>query len=192
MTSTYERFPSSDNPLSSDLFVIRGKKHNYVFDCGANEEAVEFLKKIENKVVVISHFHQDHTSNVCKTDFISLYGGKKTCNYLHTGTVVSEKTELEEGIEVILLTNCHSKDSLVLNLNNEYLFVGDSFCGCLTPQGYGYNAGVLLETVRELESIDFRYAVISHSGEVVEKNRAVERLKSIYSQRTGNNPYIPV
>lgn len=189
MSIPYERFPSSENPLSADIFVIG----NYIFDTGASDEAKAFLNSIPNKIIVISHFHADHSTNVRRVDFDKLYGGKKTCDYLKTGIVVSERLILDEtlNIQIAPLTSCHAKGSLMMNLNNEYLFVGDSLCGCSLPDGqYGFNAGMLLSTIRELEKENFKNAVVSHSGDLIPKDAVLRHLKEIYNRRDGNNPYI--
>ena len=188
---TFERFPSSDNPLSSDIFLIKGASVNYVFDTGASSEAKEFLDSIPDKVVILSHFHQDHSANAKSITFRCLYGGKKTCDYLKIGTAVQDRIVLEEGLEISPLITCHAKGSLMLNLNHEYLFVGDALCGCALPDGrYGYNAGMLLSTIRELEKEDFENAVESHSGKIIPKSQVLGNLRTLYAKRNGNNPYI--
>lgn len=192
MEPLYTRFESSENPLSSDIFLIKGSKYNYVFDCGSSDKALEFLSKIENKAVIISHFHQDHTSNVPKTDFSVLYGSKKTCLYLKTGTVVDSLLKVDDcDLEIIPLTSCHAKGCLMVNLSHKYLFVGDALCPCmLTEKTYGYNVTMLLSTINELKKQQCSYIVVSHSGNVIEKEKVIEKLTEIYIQRKPNNPYI--
>lgn len=185
----YSRFPSSEDPLSSDIFVIKTKVATYVFDTGASEQAVAFLNKIPDKTIIISHFHQDHSTNVKNIEFKTLYGGKKTVEYLKCGTAVDEQIDLEEGISIIPLTTTHAKGSLALKAD-DYLFVGDALCGAMLPAGYAYNANMLLSTIRELEKINARSIVISHSGKVVPRDYVISILKNCYSQRNGNNPYI--
>ena len=192
--SDYFVLPGQDDPLSSDVFTIQGRNTTFIFDAGASDIAADYINGIEgDKILVISHFHQDHTANVGRLQGIkAIYGGRKTCDHIKTGTVVNEKLGLLDGvaIDVMPLTSCHAKGSLMMCLNSTWLFVGDAMCPCSTPLGEGWNAGMLLSTIREIGSVDAQWVIPSHTGEVLSKDEAVARLKSVYAKRDGNNPYI--
>lgn len=202
----YFRFPSFEpsagGPLSADIFMFKGIKHNYLFDLGANKQALEFIRSIENPVAIISHFHADHCANARVLleegwPFEEFYAGKKTCDSLKVndlGTVVNESLVIDDGIhlEIIPMPSCHAKGSLMVKFGR-CLFVGDGLYGGNIPSEgfrYGYNAGVLLEEIRELEKVDCDFFVTSHTGDKREKKEVLDKLRMIYSLRDGNSPYI--
>ena len=59
-----EYLPAEDNPLSADVYIIYGEKRNFIIDTGSNDEAYKLIKNIDNKTIVITHFHADHIGNL--------------------------------------------------------------------------------------------------------------------------------
>ena len=84
---------STDNPLSARVFIINGKEYNYIFDVGANKESREIIKNIENRKIIISHFHTDHMENLrfFIGDVDNLYIGDYTYKMLGYGNVIKEE-----------------------------------------------------------------------------------------------------
>ena len=190
----FGRLPMSTDPLSADVFIIHGQRCTYFIDCGSCDAALDFILSVDgSRNLVLTHFHADHSDNMKRFregTFETVYGGKKTIERIGCGTIVNTELELEEGIRIIPITNCHAKGSLAVELDGEYLFTGDALCGCDTPQGYGYNAGMLLSTIRELEKCKAKYIVPSHSTQIRPKDEVLTELRKIYSERKGNDPYI--
>lgn len=119
----------SDNPLSADVFFIRTDACVYVYDVGSCVEARERIERIhEDKIVVLSHFHADHTDNLGKITFRELYAGKETLKHVGAGNAVEGEVLLEPLIPIRLITlpSSHAKDCVALCYGNQYAFCGDA------------------------------------------------------------------
>ena len=87
ITKNISYLPASEDPLSSDVVFITKENKTYIFDVGANDEAAELINGITSeKIIVISHFHQDHAANVGRIKFDGLYASKETIKHTHTGS----------------------------------------------------------------------------------------------------------
>ena len=76
-------------------------------------------------------------------------------------------------------------------VDDEYAFIGDSSY-CMTKDGKAcYNAQLLREEIDLLERIPADKILVSHDRKYL-RNKAVvlRQLKSIYSHRTSDSPYI--
>ena len=91
-----EFLESSENPLSAKVFIIKGKNNNYIFDVGANALAKELINSIENRIIIISHFHTDHMENLKHfiNDKDNLFMGDYTFKILGYGNVLKEIYEI--------------------------------------------------------------------------------------------------
>ncbi len=121
--------PASDDPLSADVFFIRTDTSVYVYDVGSCAAAREQIERIkEDKIVVLSHFHADHTENLGKITFRSLYAGKETLKHVGEGNAVEGEMVLEPAVPIRLMTfpSSHAKGCVVLCYGNEYAFCGDA------------------------------------------------------------------
>ena len=53
--------PSTNDPLSADVYLIEGDKYCYIYDVGNNENSLHYINQLgKEKVVILSHFHKDH------------------------------------------------------------------------------------------------------------------------------------
>lgn len=66
VNDTYSFIKGKEDPLSSDVAIISSNNYNYIFEVGSSVEIANELYSIDNKVIIISHFHQDHLSNINK------------------------------------------------------------------------------------------------------------------------------
>ena len=187
--------PSCEVPISGEVGVIYGKKTTYLYDVGSTYECLDFLYSLNGKMqIVISHFHGDHTwwltkhrageKGMLPGDTISLtyepvkyeklYIGKSTEKYLPDGQIVTEPVLIEDEtpsgqplkLEIIPMPSSHTKGSLALVVNNEYVFMGDAtYCKYIAEgeDGYAeYNVQKLKEQIDVLKSLKAEKCLVSH------------------------------
>lgn len=169
----FERIPASTDPLSADVVIIKYPQITYIFDVGESNEAFNAISDIDGeKAVIISHFHRDHTYNLSRLGIKNIYGSKETIKHTRYGKVVKEAIKLEDDLYVIPLPSSHCKGCLML-LYKDYLFVGDG----LYPGGKigeeKFNPQILDNTIKTIESIDFKYICISHRKMFVNPKEAI-------------------
>lgn len=198
LTERISYIPATEEPLSADVGIIRGDCFVWLFDAGSSEEmafAVENLSEEfpKRKNLVISHFHPDHMGNWNRVSHEEIYQGKNIFGYTHEGVAVEEPLTLEDGIELYLfpIPSSHAKGCLGLAAG-EYAFLGDAIY-CTHKKGQAvYNAGLLQEQIRVLEQLPVKYFLLSHREPFCQSKEAVvAELKSIYSRRQKDSPYIP-
>lgn len=173
-----------------------------------------------NIKIVISHFHADHTwwltrhkpgeEGMLPGDTLSLtyepvkyeklYIGKGTERYLPDGEMIREPYIIwdeitdREGkplkLEILPMPSSHSKGSLALVVNDEYIFMGDSTYCRYIPKREGvedhveYNVQKLKEQIELLKSIKAEKCLISHEKRIMRPKKVVIRqLESIYAGR---------
>ncbi len=179
--------------LSSDVFIFKGEKNNYVYDVGNGGDALKRLNEIENKIAIISHFHHDHIMNIDKCKWVEVYGGRLTKICILQGTVIEDELIINDGITLraYYLRNSHAKDFLVLECG-DYLFLSDSIYCTVIDGKRVYNATLLKEQIDALEKSNAKYFVVSHDDKLIyTKNEIIDKLKSIYKRRNPKLPYIP-
>lgn len=178
--------------LSSDVFIIKGNRHNYVYDAGNSDYVADRLNQIPNKVLIVSHFHHDHIMNIDKCEWDEVYQGALTLKYTKVGKIVDSEMLIDDGVglHIFYLPNSHAKDFLVLECG-DYLFLSDSVYCTVVNNERVYNANLLKEQIECLEGISARYFVISHDDKLVyNKDEVIEKLKSIYDRRNPKLSYI--
>lgn len=188
----YEVIKGSNNPLSCDVALIRGNNYTYVFEAGNNEEIIKQLNTIDNKAIIISHFHQDHLANINKLSYKQLYIGDHTYKYTHDGVIINEELDIDDDVKFKLFKiNCsHSKGSIGLQIN-DYAFIGDALAPAIKKDGCYYNTQLLKEEIETLSKLNVQYLVSSHSmDKPIIKQEALDKLINIYSRKEKNNPYI--
>ncbi|SDB42058.1 MBL fold metallo-hydrolase [Butyrivibrio sp. INlla16] len=181
---------SSDNPLSADIYFIEGNEYTYIIDAGSNDAAFEYINSIDKKKIIITHFHQDHSENMNRINISddNLYVGKHTRKTIGKGTIVETEIKINDGISIRILPikNSHAKDSLCVVVNDEYLFLGDSFYSSTK----GYNVSLLHDEIALLESITFSKAVLSHDNTIHDRDYVLGNLKEIFALRQKSQPFI--
>ncbi len=172
--------PSSDEPLSADVFFIKGDKKTYIYDIGSNEQSFNEIESVAGeKAVILSHFHPDHTANMKRISCNEIYLGRKTYEKLGKGVIVSDRIVIEDGLklEIARFPSVHAKGSLVLTVNSEYTLIGD-----LYYSNKDCNKDVAREMITAMKRLDAKYFIPSHCGEspVIEKSKLISELEDYF------------
>ena len=192
LTPYLSLLPSSDIPLSADVYFIRGARYTYIVDVGRNDDAFEAIKNTPDKKVIITHFHEDHTENLRRLMIPEedLYVGGYTRKGVGYGTEITSQTVIDDGIKLVItpIPNSHAKGSLCVAVNDEYLIMGDAFYSNVK----GYNVSQLGEEIKLLKNLEYKYVLMSHKEKLHEKNEVIKILEDIFSKREKDNPFIQV
>lgn len=206
LTDRIHYLPATRDPLSADVFAVRGDSAWWIFDVGISDEAFRFINDLPSeglkKNFVISHFHKDHIGNLVRSlngeislPYDNLYVSPQTRKYIKAGTDVSETMEFFDGLRLRItpIPSSHAKGSLALIVDDELAFLGDA---TYPTVGHGgpdfYNVQQLLEQIKFLEGMDAKSLCLSHKrNPVCNKESVLVLLKSIYSRREkGNNAIV--
>lgn len=187
--------PSEQEPiLSADIGFFIGGNFVWCYDCGASEQAYNCLKQIDNINIVISHFHNDHTGNMLRlTNINEYYVGNYTYKHFNKGIVVDNDLYVEDNglVHIFGLPNSHSKGSLAMEVNEKYVFIGDTSYGKRLNGHIVYNAQLLLEQYRKLSAIKADLCLQSHEmNNAVEKSMILAKFEKILSKRKKDEPNI--
>ena len=179
--------------MSSDSIIIDGKNNIYIYDVGNNETMAKEINSLtKKKIIIISHFHKDHLKNLNKINYQQLYVGDNTYRYTKKGIVVDEKIELEDGVELFKLSSSHAKGSIAMKFK-DFVFVGDAVSHEIKNNKCLYNVQKLKEEIDTLDSLDVKYIVFSHNAKNYKtKEEVLDKLKTIYSKRIKNSPFIEI
>ena len=91
------------------------------------------------------------------------------------------------------MPNSHAKGSLLLQVNEEFIFVGDSLYSKVEGDCYVYNAQLLKEEIELLKRLPGTNIFSSHEERPVKAKAGVVRfLEQIYAKREKNDAYIRV
>ncbi len=131
-----------DGFLGLNIFVVINGNECTVVETGFKRHFIQVLKNLKEKDITISnviqtHFHPDHIGGIPLVEKAKIYGSifaqdtlkkyvERYNKYLPTNVVV-DKTKLQFGrhkFEMEVNTG-HSKDGLLITLNDKYIFVGD-------------------------------------------------------------------
>lgn len=190
INDTYSIIKGCENPLSSDIAIIENDDVLIIFEAGNNEEIINELNSInKDKVLVISHFHEDHLTSYSKINHIGMYVGDNTYKYTNEGIIVDKDLYIG-NVHLFRLSSCHAKGSIGLEVG-DYAFIGDSLAPTHKKNEYVYNVQMLKEEINELNKLDVKYLVSSHEMDKPElKDEVINRLINIYNKREKSNPYI--
>ena len=172
--------PASPDPLSADVYFIEGDANCYVFDVGNNEDALQAISATKKeKIVILSHYHKDHTGNIDKLTYKELYVGDLTLETIQKGMVITDEVVIRDGVE-LMIQHCpspHTKGSLIVTVNKEYTLIADLYFTRV-----GYDKELADEMLKKLETLDTKHFVVSHQqGEnVFEKQKLIAELKEYF------------
>lgn len=203
--------PATLEPLSADVFAVRGRESWWIFDVGRSDEAVAFINGLpmggdfpKKKNIVISHFHWDHTENLMRAvrgevrlPFDTLYVGNYTQRRLKMGEAVRAPLEFDDlvHIRIFPIPNSHAKGALAMTVDSAFAFLGDSTYAEVGKDSEpdSYNVQFLQEEIRVLKSLDTPCFCLSHRRRpVAEKDSVIAHLEGIYSRREKGENIIPV
>ena len=108
---------------------------------------------------------------------------------------VFDTVKIQDGvaIEIHHVPNSHAKGSLLLQVNEEYIFIGDSLYSKVEDDYYVYNAQLLKEEIELLKNLPGTKIFSSHEERPVKAKAGVIRfLEQIYAKREKNDAYIRV
>jgi len=108
---------------------------------------------------------------------------------------VFDTVKIHDGvsIEIHHVPNSHAKGALLMQVNEEYIFVGDSLYSKVDGENYVYNAQLLKEEIELLKRLPGGQIFSSHEERPLKKKEAVLRfLEQIYEKREKNDAYIRV
>ncbi len=186
--------PSEDEPLSSDVVIIKGEKSTWLYDVGASENAFSEISEISGEVnAVISHFHPDHILNLKRLNSLGLYLGKNTLKYVGRGQVVENELTINDGtsLRLIPFPSSHAKGCLALELNGEIIFLGDALCPQLKGGRCIYNVQHIVSQISILESSPASLVALGHEGDRhIPKNEILSELRGLLSLRDKNSSEI--
>ncbi|MCQ2457319.1 MAG: hypothetical protein MJ142_01140 [Clostridia bacterium] len=181
---------SSDDPLSSDIGIIRDGTVTWLFDVGDGAQNIGGLNGTYN--AVLSHFHRDHTGNLGHIRITDLYVSAETFRHTHEGIIVSGDIRIGE-IHIFPFPSSHAKGCLALEAGDTYVFTGDGTYCCMKDGCAVYNATLLKDEINVLKKLRAPFLLESHNmGTVRERAAVIAELERIYAGRVGNEPYIRV
>ena len=174
--------PANNNPLSADVYFIKGDKYCYLYDVGNDDHSLHCINHVDmEKVIILSHYHKDHTGNIEHIDVRNLYIGKKTHEILGKGKIVEDAFTINDGvkIEVIPCPSPHTEGSLIINVNNKYTFIADLYF--TRPP---FDISLATKMIESLKNIDTMYFVVSHQEEekVIPKEKLIAELLDYFTQ----------
>ncbi len=181
LTDRITYLPASDDPLSADVFLIRGDAHTYVYDVGACDEAAYLLRSLsEPPIVILSHFHRDHTGNIDRVPAERCYVGARTRKQLGFGVLVDAPIHIEDGVTLDIrpCVSPHAPGALIVTVDGTHTLLGD-----LTYARPGQGQGESLGMLRELSRLDTAYFVPSHvqGDPVIPKVKMLAEVKRWFS-----------
>lgn len=175
--------------LSSDVFFLKGKENNYLFDVGCDKDLLNEIDMNKIKYIFISHYHEDHIGLIPYFDRNKIYVSKYTFKKLNVGIVISNFI-IDDNIhiEVKEIPSPHEKGSLIVIINNEVTLLGDA----IYESSRGYNVSKLYNLVNDLKKINTKYFILSHKVRLIKKDVLVLYLEDLLSRQKKNENYIKV
>ena len=201
---------AAEHPLSADVVLIQAPDYVCIFDVGSSEEARLAIESVPGKkLVVLSHFHPDHTANLSRITFDRLYGGRETIRRTGAGECVDgpvrpmlqgcpdsdSRTEPSARLSLSILPvpSSHARGCLLLCAGTEIAFCGDALYAGVKNGRPVYNAGQLKAMIELLEGLEVKMLALSHDKEFVHPKEAVlDGLRQIYARRDSRSCYIDV
>ena len=191
---------STENPLSSNVVIIRGKYDFWLYDVGNHQDISDMLDSVIPKGrgvnVVLSHFHEDHIGNLSRIRNDKVYQGKTTYRHTGVGEIVENDIFFDDSevkLHIFPIPSSHAKGSIAMEVNEEYCFLGDSVYAMYKGSQRLYNAGVLQEQIKVLKGVKAANFMLSHRTPFAKpKNTVIMWLEEIYGRRDKNEAYIRV
>ena len=182
ITERIKYLPATSNPLSADIYFIEGDKHCYIYDVGNDDNSLQCIHQVDKeKVVILSHYHKDHTGNMERIDVHNLYVGRKTYETIGRGKIVEDTYTMNDcvKIEVIPCPSPHTEGSLIVNVDNEYCLIADLYF--TRPP---FNVSEAMTMIDTLKNIDTKYFVVSHQEDekIIPKEKLIAELFDYFTR----------
>lgn len=174
------RVPPENEPLSSDAFIVEGDERYYVFDVGASDAAYEAIAALDKPaMVILSHFHRDHTENMKRLALGEVLVGARTRKQLGLGMVVDAPLTIRDGVEIVVrpCVSPHAPGCLIATVDGAYTLIGDLHYA-RPGTGQGEAKGML----NELRRLDTQWFIVSHAEDdpTVEKNLLLDEIRMYF------------
>lgn len=186
-------YESLEDPLSSDVIIVRGDSTIWLYDVGNSPLVTAGLNSLPGpKQVILSHFHPDHSGALSETDYDVLLVGNNTRKYTKEGTIVSDTITVKDGVHISVhpFPSSHAKGSLALGCD-EYLFAGDGLYTAAKEGRYFYNVSILTAQIAFFKEHRFKYIGLSHRKPfIVSYDEVFDFLQKILSLKEPGSPYI--
>ena len=174
--------PATNDPLSADVYCIEGDQYCYIYDVGNNENSLRYINQLgKEKVVILSHYHKDHTGNIEGVHYRNLFVGNKTYEVIGKGIIVEDTLTINDGvrIDITFCTSPHTDGSLIVTIDNEYTLIADLYF--TRPPFEKEKAMKMIEMLR---NIDTKYFVVSHQEDekVIPKDKLITELSVYFGQ----------
>ena len=96
--------PATNDPLSADAYYIEGDQYCYVYDVGNDGRSLQYINQLSKEMVIIlSHYHKDHTGNIVGLHYRDLYVGKKTYETIGKGKLVEDVITINDGVKIEII-----------------------------------------------------------------------------------------
>ena len=108
---------------------------------------------------------------------------------------VFDTVTIQDGVSVEIhpVPNSHAKGSLLLQVNEETIFIGDSLYSKVDGDTYVYNAQLLKEEIELLKELPGNQIFSCHEARPIKAKAGVLRfLEQMYAKREKNDAYIRV
>ncbi len=200
---------AAEHPLSADVVLIQEPDYVCIFDVGSSGEARLAIESVPGKkLVVLSHFHPDHTANLSRITFDRLYGGRETIRRVGAGECVNgpvrpalpewpdsdARTEPSAGhlpLSILPVPSSHAKGCLLLCAGTKIAFCGDALYAGVKNGRLVYNAGQLKAMLELLEGLEVKMLALSHDRKFVyPKETVLDGLRRLYARRDSRSSYI--
>ena len=181
MCKRIKYLPATIDPLSADVFCIEGDQYCYVYDVGNNDRSLQYINQIsKEKIVILSHYHKDHTGNIVGLHYRDLYVGKKTYEIIGKGIIVEDTLTIYDGVKIDV-SHCvspHTDGSLIVTIDNEYTLIADLYF--TRPPFEKERAMKMIEILRDINT---KYFVVSHQEDekVIPKEKLIAELTDYFS-----------
>ena len=195
ITKQISYLPASEEPLSAEVGIIHGANFTWIFDVGSNAEAVKIIQNIAGrKNIVLSHFHADHMANMSRLNYTNVYCSNYTRTKLPKGLVVNSLLFFEDGgvqLRLFSLPSTHSKGAVGLEVNGEYVFLGDAVYGAPKQGKMVYNINMLKDMLVVLAGLKAQKFLLSHAVDFIQpKEKVLTELQQLYAKRQPGEAYL--
>ena len=172
---------ATNDPLSADVYFIDGVEYCYIYDVGNNQASLNYINQVsKDKIIILSHYHKDHTGNIEGVRYRDLYVGKETYESIGKGTIVENMFTINDGtkIDVIHCISPHTDGSLIITVDNEYTLIADLYF--TRPP---FNKEKAIQMLDTLKGIDTKYFIISHQEDdkIVSKDKLLTELSDYFN-----------
>lgn len=128
--------------IGLNIIIILNGDEALLIDTGYENNFLELKKDLDDKNikitnVVVSHFHPDHIGGIKYLRDAKIYGSvfaeytlekfNKEFDHLLPNIIVDDEVIIEFGEHILKLDKNigHSKDGILVTINNKYMYVGD-------------------------------------------------------------------